>query len=536
MVFSLILFAGCNSGPVCKKPYILVGNDCCLDQNDNGVCDSDEITTTTLPTITTTTILKKPYMQIFDHYNDKILNCTYDATLYYTTNQYEEGKSKIMECRKVVSNGLIEANKLVRDSATPKDEVKAFMLDLDRCDKILTAIYLALSLSDTTSDEEKIQLIAQVENALRDSLYCVYKMENQYPHTRYYERFYETQKEEVDEEIKSIVDIHNQFNQVVNEYYDAEYGLEAKYFYQVNPNDPIIIDITDNLVEDILDQEEIKWKLFEFVRENVQYKYDPNWRTDWVQQPAITLLYGKGDCEDHSVLLASMFMRAGISDVGLCYVDTNGDTTYDHMLLYVGNIGWDATCKDCDDSAPAGIRNCRKECFDVNEVVMNPGITKRRKELEAGWELCYNDLNREYEELTRFYTRKIAGRDLSYKQSSERYEQYSQKFNEFIAIMNSCNSFIKANKQELEEMGYNANELLQFMDEVYDAQKTVLDEWAENLKNPCPEGYIFGIDYLCHEPCGTSYCIEGTVCCKGRCYVSCPSGYYLATDCRCYPY
>jgi len=27
---------------VCKKPYILVGTSCCLDQNDNSICDTDE--------------------------------------------------------------------------------------------------------------------------------------------------------------------------------------------------------------------------------------------------------------------------------------------------------------------------------------------------------------------------------------------------------------------------------------------------------------------------------------------------------------
>ena len=29
---------------VCNKPYILIGNDCCLDKDDNGICDNDEKT------------------------------------------------------------------------------------------------------------------------------------------------------------------------------------------------------------------------------------------------------------------------------------------------------------------------------------------------------------------------------------------------------------------------------------------------------------------------------------------------------------
>ncbi|MBI2134386.1 hypothetical protein HYU09_00200 [Candidatus Woesearchaeota archaeon] len=46
----LILFAFLVSAcspqakqPVCNKPYILVGNDCCLDKDDNSICDKDEV-------------------------------------------------------------------------------------------------------------------------------------------------------------------------------------------------------------------------------------------------------------------------------------------------------------------------------------------------------------------------------------------------------------------------------------------------------------------------------------------------------------
>ena len=27
----------------CNKPYIKVGTECCLDQNDNSICDKDEV-------------------------------------------------------------------------------------------------------------------------------------------------------------------------------------------------------------------------------------------------------------------------------------------------------------------------------------------------------------------------------------------------------------------------------------------------------------------------------------------------------------
>jgi len=57
LVCILILFSGCISqGPVCNKPYIQVGNDCCLDSVGNGICDKDRPIATTVPsTIKTTT-------------------------------------------------------------------------------------------------------------------------------------------------------------------------------------------------------------------------------------------------------------------------------------------------------------------------------------------------------------------------------------------------------------------------------------------------------------------------------------------------
>lgn len=42
-IFSLIILSFFLSGcTTCNKPYIKVGNECCLDNNDNSICDVDE--------------------------------------------------------------------------------------------------------------------------------------------------------------------------------------------------------------------------------------------------------------------------------------------------------------------------------------------------------------------------------------------------------------------------------------------------------------------------------------------------------------
>ena len=56
LLISVILVSGCTSQVssdnqpqqvTCNKPYILVGTSCCLDQNDNSICDKDEQEETT---------------------------------------------------------------------------------------------------------------------------------------------------------------------------------------------------------------------------------------------------------------------------------------------------------------------------------------------------------------------------------------------------------------------------------------------------------------------------------------------------------
>ena len=43
LIFSVIFVSGCTQQEiVCNKPYIRVGADCCLDKDDNSICDKDE--------------------------------------------------------------------------------------------------------------------------------------------------------------------------------------------------------------------------------------------------------------------------------------------------------------------------------------------------------------------------------------------------------------------------------------------------------------------------------------------------------------
>jgi len=55
ILMGIVATSGCIQQVTCNKPYIKVGKECCLDINDNAICDKDETTTSTTTTSTTTT-------------------------------------------------------------------------------------------------------------------------------------------------------------------------------------------------------------------------------------------------------------------------------------------------------------------------------------------------------------------------------------------------------------------------------------------------------------------------------------------------
>ena len=96
--------------PTCNKPYILVGFGCCLDKDDNSICDKDEIVTTTLRTTTTqrqttstqmgtTTTLSTVNMQIFSNsfepYRD--IYCDLNSTYLQMTEAFNGLENQLVE-------------------------------------------------------------------------------------------------------------------------------------------------------------------------------------------------------------------------------------------------------------------------------------------------------------------------------------------------------------------------------------------------------------------------------------------------------
>ena len=87
--------------------------------------------------------------------------------------------------------------------------------------------------------------------------------------------------------------------------------------------------------------------------------------------------------------------------------------------------------------------------------------------------------------------------------------------------------YFLSKESEIEESKKQIRDLKSEIEELLD--------YYENLE--CSSGYVLTDDYECYPQCGSAneYCEIGQ-CCNGKCYSSCPSGYYLATNCECYSY
>jgi hypothetical protein len=84
---------GCVQTPTCNKPYILVGNDCCLDKDDNSICDSDE----------TTKEITKEVLTEKDVIIDSTKYAEYEWLDNYTINRKIDWISKCNQCKETGS-------------------------------------------------------------------------------------------------------------------------------------------------------------------------------------------------------------------------------------------------------------------------------------------------------------------------------------------------------------------------------------------------------------------------------------------------
>jgi hypothetical protein len=108
----------------------------------------------------------------------------------------------------------------------------------------------------------------------------------------------------------------------------------AKIIDSVHPNAPRVRKLAINLGRrfEAGDFKQAR-RIFEFVRDEIQYVYDPTGLEE-VQSPETTLKLRAGDCEDQAILLSSLLSAIGFESA-LIFADTNNDQIPDHVYSAV---------------------------------------------------------------------------------------------------------------------------------------------------------------------------------------------------------
>ena len=126
LIFLAIVISACsqNQQTVCNKPYILVGNSCCLDKNNNNVCDNDEVKEKTKEELT----CNSPYIKVgnnccLDKNNNGICDSDEKETTVATPPSVEKLNFSISDLQSDINKVLDTPILLVKDFNTDKFQV-----------------------------------------------------------------------------------------------------------------------------------------------------------------------------------------------------------------------------------------------------------------------------------------------------------------------------------------------------------------------------------------------------------------------------
>ncbi|GEM_PF-3006555 len=301
-------------------------------------------------------------------------SCYNSFNVEYTSKNLDKALDLSLKCRLEVSKELDNIAALKKKANNDENKILELSeLNYKSYDAYLNYLYLKIKDIDIvssnykTTSERKIAIVNSMKESLpylENSIYYFYVIKNKYP------LFY---KANFDNLFKQRISDYEKSNLELNKLYDFFGDYNYKFFLQIDPLNPLVIQETDRLTESLRGNEQkIKSVLIEFVRNNVDYTFSTNWQTNWVNPPAITLMKGKGQCTDSSVLLASMFLRAGIENIGLCVVDTENQGA-DHLVVGVKLNStsyelWDPTCITCKDKpVPSSASRWNYTCFDIDK-------------------------------------------------------------------------------------------------------------------------------------------------------------------------
>jgi hypothetical protein len=265
--------------------------------------------------------------------NSSVESCRQETFNAWTLGKNDDIITLSENCSAEISRVIGQVQILKSRDLTPEQEdavdVERLVLESKREELYFMKGMAETEKSKETMDEEEYDNLIYLQDIkgslshLEMALYKIYTIKSDYD---------DSWEDSHDELFTAYADRYREVNQQINALYDDMGSYDYKYAFQVDPNDPIVIDMADATTA-IYAVEDVPQALLGDVYRSVQYVSDPDWQTDWVQPPAYTIMTGQGDCDDSAVLLASLFHRAGVDGTNICDIDTNGDGIGEHLTV-----------------------------------------------------------------------------------------------------------------------------------------------------------------------------------------------------------
>ncbi len=125
-----VLLSACVNGPSCERPYKLVYGECCLDENDDGICDIDK------------PVCRPPYIL----YNN---DCCLDSNLNHICDRDESTTSTASEAATsttaTTTSSSTTSTTLEAECVSMEDCVSYANVTCDEHDRAITIHYTAIS-------------------------------------------------------------------------------------------------------------------------------------------------------------------------------------------------------------------------------------------------------------------------------------------------------------------------------------------------------------------------------------------------------
>ncbi|MCW8966667.1 MAG: hypothetical protein OQK82_08295 [Candidatus Pacearchaeota archaeon] len=152
-----------------------------------------------------------------DYYDDQLSKCNSDiSSLYKSGNDLSQVLYKLTDCEEIIDDAKIDINSWARDKKS--DEIEVARLDYEMSSDSIDVYYILFNIigENYATNEDYLNAINSALNLLDDVENNYNKIKSEYSKTEYFERYYLSKGEQINESEEGLKELRNQFLETKN--------------------------------------------------------------------------------------------------------------------------------------------------------------------------------------------------------------------------------------------------------------------------------------------------------------------------------